>query len=227
MESSKYLYIHNFGWLDEEGKFDFDGEPFSNTVYKAREESLFYKIDLKRNQENIGIALEKKDGLKTEGEEGEAWRCDIEVVTATNLFDLDISDKDLSMMANDVSHEVGFNPEGLNTMIMSEMKESLLELKSMDEEMFEALARITTVMAQSITNTRRVVLTDAIQWNPNTAKTTSIALSINALELYLNDEGDDTNYVLDAIYPLVIELMRQHKLNRYADDIDFEEEEIS
>ena len=147
MEEYKYLYINEFKWLDEEGMSNFKTEPKPNSVYKAKEEDLFYKIKLRKNQENIGVALQK-DMLKCEGIDGEAWICDIEVITSKNLFDLDISKEDLSMMANDVSHEIEFNPEGLAKIIKKDLKDSLTELRGLDEEMFEALARITTIMAQ-------------------------------------------------------------------------------
>jgi len=214
MENYKYLYIHKFGWLDEQGTLDFDGEPKSNTVYKADEEEYFYKISLQQNQEKVGIAIQK-DGLICDGEDGESWTCEIEVVTSENLFDLNISEQDLSMMANEVSHKIGFNPEGLNKVLMSEMKDALLDLKSFDVEMFEAMTSITTLMSKSMTSSPYITITDGLAWHPRSAKISAVSNSVMCLQRYINDEEDDTNEVLEAIFIMITELMRQHKLHRH------------
>lgn len=212
MKDYKYLYINGFTWLDEEMMDSFGYEPKVGHVYKASDNAMFYKLTFKENQEHSGVNIQKSD-LKNDDETGN-WTCDIEVITVKNLFDFDISDKDMSMMANDVSHEIDYNPDGMDKMVKNDLKEALTELREMDNEMYEALSRVTSIMARAITDGSRVVLTDTMQWHPKTAKTTSVALTISALELYLSSD-DDTNYVLDAIYPLIIEMMRQHKIHRH------------
>ena len=212
MEDYKYLYINNFEWTDEGMMDDFGDNPKDGGVYKAKNESLFYKINIdSSNPESAGVAIQKRE-LVNDGEDS-AWICDIELVSAENLFTLDISEQDLSMMANDKDSPEEIGQDNLNKTLMSQMKDSLLTLKDFDVEMFEALSRVTTLMAMSITDSPYITLTDGLTWHPHTAKVSAVSLAVGHLERYLNSD-DDTNDVLEALFVMITEMMRQHKMHR-------------
>jgi len=211
MARSKYLYIHKFEWNDEFGASMFNGEPKNGRVYLAEESTHKYRILLLPTQEYAGVNIKKDDLVGS----GENWDCDIEVVSIDNLLDLELSSKDLKMMAENVPAESMISEDDIIAVMLDSLDQSLGDLMNTDPDAHEALVMISTILSESMINPTFISLTEGMENHPKTAKITNISIAISELESYLNEPNHlEMSYVLNALRQLFIETIRLHKLNK-------------
>ena len=210
--TNKYLYIHSWIWKDMEGEKIFDGRPKSGRVYLADEQKAVYRIILKTADRFMGIDL-PKELMVSEGNH-ESWDCNIELVTARNLLDLGISTPDLKMMAEEEEpQEPVMDKDALMEKLLDDLGSSLYMLNDFDEDMYEAIVKITTRVSDALSNPQYVSLLDGLAWSPQTAKISNVTLATNHLEAYLNNNKEsDISSLLDAIFQISIEIIRKHKI---------------
>lgn len=223
MRKNKFLYVHKFEWVSLEDSQEYKGSPAVGAVYPAEEHGEFYTFGItgKDKTKKIGFQLQK-DAMEGDYEN---WDCHFEEITLDNLFDLDISTRDLKKMAGivppaeplpaiELEEEKQEPIEDINTAIFDEMGASLFNLQNFDEDVYEALVMITRMVADSIVSTRYVKLTDGLEWNePEISKVSNIAIATHLLERYINEKNPmKLGDIIDAIYQLTVEVSRVHKI---------------
>jgi len=214
MTGHKYLYIHHFDWKEPEAMERFGEEPKSNSVYLAENNKAFYRVILSSSPDMFaGFVLEKK---LMEGEY-DAWDCDVEEVTIKNLLSLNILNKDLKMMSEDVveDEEIPQQERNKEFVLLDDLAESLYALKEFDNDFYEALTSMTTKIADAIASPNYIQLTEGLSFNPVTAKIANISIASNLLESHINNKDElALSDLLDAIYYLTLETTRIHKMNK-------------
>jgi hypothetical protein len=210
---NKYLYIHKFDWNDESSSLMFNGEPKSNRVYFAEDDGDKYLLMIDQTKEYAGLSIQKGEFEIT----GENWDCDIEEVSVNNLLDLDLSTKDLKMMAeNKLDKPTKENTEEtFHLELIDSLGEVLSELRDYDKEAYETLVMITTVMSSAILSDGYIDLVGDLEKNPRTAKIANVSIATSWLEAYMNDINPlDMSHLLNSLRQLTIETIRLHKLNK-------------
>jgi len=213
MTKNAYLYIHQFEWNDEIGSEMFHGEPKKGRVYYAEDLGDMYQVTVAPTQSYAGVTIKKSHLVDSSHE---AWDCDVEVVTIYNLLELDISNKDLKMMADgELEESEEATTETRNNQLLDDLGESLNELRAYDNDAYEAMVMITTIMAESVLKPRYISLTEGLEQDLRTAKTTNVAIIASELESYINEPDPfEMSYLLNAVRQILIETIRLHKLNK-------------
>ena len=208
----KYLYIHQFEWTNESGDLDFNGEPKNGSVYRAEDHKKYYRITLSENQQYIGFHLEK-DMMQGEYP---SWECDIEEITMGNLFDLNISNKDLQMMAEEES-QLAEEEVDQEQMLLDDLGSSLFMLNDFDSDIYEAVTKVTTLVSDALASPSYIQIADGLAWDNRTAKVSNISIATYLLESYLNEQEPlKMTDLINAIYQLILETARVHKVAKHS-----------
>ena len=204
----KYLYINQFDWMNESGDLDFNGEPKKGSVYSAEDHPKYYRITLSENQKYIGFHLEKSMMVG----EYENWECDVEEITMDNLFNLNISNKDLQMMAEEEDRSVEEEVDQ-EQMLLDDLGSSLFMLNDFDTDVYEAVTKVTTLVSDALASPSYIQIADGLAWDNRTAKVSNISIATYLLESYLNEKDPlKMSDLINAIYQLVLETARIHKI---------------
>jgi len=210
----RYLYVKSFEWNDEPSSKMFRGEPKKNRVYYAEDFGSKYRIILDPTKSYAGISI-KKENLSSSGE---AWDCDMEIVSIHNLLDLDLSSKDLKMMADeqlrDEKHVLPKKEEPLT--LVGNLGNVLYKLRVHDNDAYEAVVKLTTVLADSMLGTgSHIDLMSNLEKSPLSARIANVAVTVSEIDSYLNHKNPlDMSHLLNAARQLFIEIIRMHKLNK-------------
>jgi hypothetical protein len=210
--NNKDLYIHKFDWNDEGGSMMFNGEPKQGRIYSGEDHDRYYRMVIDNTKEYVGVNIYKSELVS----DGGSWDCDIEIVSPSNLLDLDISSKDLKMMAEDepMDRDV-VTEEDINDIMIADLGDSLSRLREHDEDAYETMVKLVTIMAESLVDPNYIGLTNTLEQHPATAKVANTSLAVGYLEAHLNAESIlEMNYLLNAIRQLFVETIRLHKLNK-------------
>lgn len=206
-----YLFVHEFVWYDLDKEDEFGGHLKEGRLYKAEkiihEDQLMYKIDLFPNKKSKGLVIKTLKG------EADKWKCDLEIVDASNVLELPISDEDLSIMAEEKSHKIDEAiPQGEEAIeIIAENSATYLKrLAEIDDELFKLMASIIKAITLAMETEDYIALTDTLRMRPGfEGRLAAATLLTSSIEAHLNSTNPrNPQHLFDIVFSALMEMKR-------------------